>query len=379
LLTALADDTPNLRLLGLKLSASKEDFWERPDAREHLLRLLVDPDAKVRDQALRRVERLRLLVDVPAMARRVKALAADPNLKARSETALRDQGFDPATIEADVALARPRLLNLSAFRERVNPIFYRAGEDGYACVKCHANHTILRIAEGDPARGFSGDQLMTNYTSALKVINLGDPESSLILRKPRSPQGQGQADPSSPTGLTHVGGPRWGNTEHPAYKALLAWLREAADASSAPSNVTLSADSYSPGYEPEKASDGDPATIWHTEFVGGSPGYPHELVVDLGETRRVEGLLYVPRQDGPDGRVKDFEVRLSDDGKTWGEPVARGTWPDDPTFKMVALPGLPARYVQLRGLSEVNGLPVMSAAELVIDSSGGSTSRKPRP
>ena len=65
------------------------------------------------------------------------------------------------------------------------------------------------------AGGFSGEQLMINYNSALKVVNLGEPEASLILRKPRSPQGQGGADPSSPTGLTHVGGPRWESTEHP--------------------------------------------------------------------------------------------------------------------------------------------------------------------
>ncbi|MBX6312953.1 MAG: HEAT repeat domain-containing protein, partial [Isosphaeraceae bacterium] len=372
LLSALSDDTPSLRQLGLKLAASKEGFWARPDAREHLLRLLVDPDAKVRAEALKRIEEHRLLVSEPKLARRVKALASDPALKGRATAALVAQGFDPEAVEADIELLRPRLLNLASFRQQVNPIFYRVGEDGYACVHCHANHTILRIAEADPARGISGEALMTNYNSVLKVINLGDPESSLVLRKPRSPQGQGGADPSSPTGLTHVGGPRWESTDHPAYKALLTWIRAASASSAtgaAPSAARFSADSYSPGYEPAQAGDGDLGTLWRTEFVGASPGYPHELVVDLGAMRKVEGLLYVPRQDGPDGRVKDYEVRLSDDGQTWTEPVARGRWANDPTFKFVALPGRPARYVQLRGLSEVDGRPSMSAAELVIDSS----------
>jgi hypothetical protein len=150
---------------------------------------------------------------------------------------------------------------------------------------------------------------------------------------------------------------------------LLAWIREASGAASAESKeARLSADSYSPGYEPGLAGDGDLATIWHTEFVGASPGYPHELVIDLGATRRVEGLLYVPRQDGPNGRIKRYEVRVSDDGKTWSEPIAEGTWANDATFKYVALPGRSARLVQLRGLSEVNGQPYMSAAEVVIDS-----------
>ena len=84
-----------------------------------------------------------------------------------------------------------------------------------------------------PPGGFSGEQLMINYNSALKVVNLGDPEASLILRKPRSPQGQGEAEPSSATGLSHVGGPRWETTEHPAYRAILEWIREASSSAAA--------------------------------------------------------------------------------------------------------------------------------------------------
>ena len=54
----------------------------------------------------------------------------------------------------------------------------------------------------------------------------------------------------------------------------------------------------------------------NAEFVGATPGYPHELVIDLGSPRPIEGLLYVPRQDSSNGRVKDYEVRVSKDGQT---------------------------------------------------------------
>src|SRR5205807_10589703 len=140
------------------------------------------------------------------LARRVKALESDPELAERARLVLKGQGIEAASVEADVRLGRPRLLSLSTFRRTVNPLFYQAGEDGHACARCHATHTILRIAETDP-RGSIDEALLINYNSALKVVNLGDPESSLILRKPRSPQGQGSPDPSSLTGLTHVGGP----------------------------------------------------------------------------------------------------------------------------------------------------------------------------
>jgi cellulose synthase operon protein C len=370
LLSALADDEPTLRRRGLTLASTKAGFWSRPDTVEYLKRLLVDPDAQVRRLALATVAQHGLIRIEPALARRVKALTADPALEKVAIAILTAGGVDPASVEPDLPLSRPRLLSFSTFRRKVNPVFYQAGDDKHACANCHANHTILRIAEAEAGQDFSSDQLMINYNSALKVVNLGDPEASLILRKPRSPQGQGGADPSSVTGLSHVGGPRWESTEHPAYRVILEWIREASRSATAQAgNEKFSTDSYAPGYEPAQAGDGDLSTIWHTEFVGASPGYPHELVVDLGAPRHVEGLVYVPRQDSPNGRVKDFEIRVSDDGKTWGMPIAKGQWSNDPSFKYVALPGARVRCVQLRGLSEVEGRPFMSAAELCIDAS----------
>jgi HEAT repeat protein len=378
LLSALADDTPALRRQGLKLGGSRAGLWNRPDALEHLKRLLVDPDAQVRELALKVIEGNGLLAGSEkgtakrlALARRIKAVAADPALKSRALGVLAANGIDPAAVTGDVELGRSRLLSFSTFRKKVNPLFYQAGDDQQACANCHGNHTILRIAEADkaPITSSSAEQIMINYNSALKVVNLGEPEASLILRKPRSPHGAGGADPSSPTGLTHVGGARWESTETPAYRAILDWVREASrNASGHAPAEKYSADSYSPGYEPALAGDGDLSTIWHTEFVGASPGYPHELVIDLGTLREVEGFLYVPRQDSPNGRVRDFEIRTSADGHSFGSPVASGRWQNDTTFKYVPLSGPAARYVQLRGLTEVEGRPVMSAAEVSVES-----------
>ena len=90
LLSALADDSPALRRQGLALAMKRPGFWTRPDALEHLKRLLVDPDGHVRELALSVVETHRLLAgqkkegsNTEALARRVKALAADPGLKPR--------------------------------------------------------------------------------------------------------------------------------------------------------------------------------------------------------------------------------------------------------------------------------------------------------
>src|SRR5262249_46906858 len=129
------------------------------------------------------------------------------------------------------------------------------------------------------------------------------------------------------------------------------------------------ANSFSPGFEPRLASDGDVKTYWQTEFVGGTPGYPHELVVDLGSAKSIEGLLYVPRQDSAEERVRDYEIHLSQEGKTWDQPASGGRWENDPAFKYIALTGARARYLRLRGLSEVEGRPFMSAAEVAVETS----------
>ena len=193
-----------------------------------------------------------------------------------------------------------------------------------------------------PARGFSGEQLMINYNSALKVVNLGEPEASLILRKPRSPQGQGGAEPPAPPACRTSAGP---GGKAPSIRPTGPFsigsakrqrrLRRRPEPRSSPPIATRPVTSRPGPATATSARSGTPSSSVR------SPGYPHELVVDLGAPRRVEGLLYVPRQDSPNGRVKDFEIRVSDDGKTWSAPVATGRWNNDPSFKHVALPGSP--------------------------------------
>ncbi|MDG3006354.1 HEAT repeat domain-containing protein [Paludisphaera mucosa] len=227
ILLALADASPKIRRLGLAATSQRASFWDRADVLERLARLLIDPDAGVRSDALAIVKHHRLLVRFPVLAHRLKVLIAEPALTARVEALFRASGLDPATTAADVAVDRPVFLSLESFRRSVNSLLYKAGPDGHACVDCHANHAILRVAEAREG-GPTEEDVAANFASASKVVDLGRPEASLLLRKPRSPVGQGEADATSPTGLTHVGGPRWGGLDDPAHRAVLAWIRAAA-------------------------------------------------------------------------------------------------------------------------------------------------------
>ncbi len=123
--------------------------------------------------------------------------------------------------------AVPRPATFERFKSEINPLFYQQGEDGYSCADCHASHALLRIAAVDSGDQLTDDQLRENLNGLMKTINRDDPRSSLILLKPRSPHGQGDPDPDSPTGLTHAGGPRWSSDDHPAYRAILEWIQAA--------------------------------------------------------------------------------------------------------------------------------------------------------
>ncbi len=73
------------------------------------------------------------------------------------------------------------------------------------------------------------------------------------------------------------------------------------------------------------AIDGDPKTLWHTQWSPSSTPMPHALVVDLGAPRQVSGVRLLPRQDGnPNGTIAAFRILASADGVRWSAPLAQG-------------------------------------------------------
>ena len=44
------------------------------------------------------------------------------------------------------------------------------------------------------------------------------------------------------------------------------------------------------------AFDGNPLTIWHTEWPSSIPDYPYETRIDVGSVCDVDGFRYLPRQ-----------------------------------------------------------------------------------
>ena len=111
--------------------------------------------------------------------------------------------------------------------------------------------------------------------------------------------------------------------------------------------------------------DGNGGTIWHTKYIGGSPYPPHEIQIDLGQIFDISGFRYLPRQDGGvNGRIGQYEFYVSIDGSNWGNPVTTGTFANSALEKEVLFPSKTGRFIRLRALTEVNGNPWTSMAEI---------------
>ena len=143
----------------------------------------------------------------------------------------------------------------------------------------------------------------------------------------------------------------------------------------------ISADSQETGcYNGAAANaiDGNPNSMWVTQFCGGTAVMPHWIQINLGATYALTGFQYLARQDGcANGWIKQYEFYVSADGVNWGSPVSSGNFnygnagaacpgAGVPAAMQVAFPQTTGQYVRLRALSEVNGNPWAAAAEVSV-------------
>ncbi|NHI11298.1 hypothetical protein STPH2_6667 [Streptomyces sp. KO7888] len=137
----------------------------------------------------------------------------------------------------------------------------------------------------------------------------------------------------------------------------------------APGSMTATADSENTssgaGEGPvSNVLDGDAGTIWHTDYTASQAPYPHWVTLELDGAADIDGFGYLGRQSGgPNGRVGDYEVAVSDDGGTW-TTVAAGTLKDVPQTQRVSFDRVRASYVRFTALDALNGQPYAASAEM---------------
>ena len=130
---------------------------------------------------------------------------------------------------------------------------------------------------------------------------------------------------------------------------------------------TVTVDSFQTGTNNEaaKAIDGNTGTIWHTQWMPTTVALPHTITLDMKKSYNVNGLTYLPRQDGnSNGNIGQHLIQISLDGTTW-TTTASGSYLDDSSLKRTPFTPVPARYVRMIAQTEAGGRgPWTSAAEI---------------
>jgi hypothetical protein len=131
--------------------------------------------------------------------------------------------------------------------------------------------------------------------------------------------------------------------------------------------MTATASTYQGGgtynFFPMNAIDGDPSTIWHSQYTPTKDAPPQSITLDLHATYAVSGLIYEPRHDSyANGIITAYNIYVSTDGTTFTK-VSTGTWASDGSTKSAAFPAVAGvRAVRLEATAAV--ADYVSAAEI---------------
>jgi HEAT repeat protein len=184
---------------------------------------LQDQDERVRQQALGIVQKSQAMQQNPAVRLALTNLLKDPNDRiAAAANALYSGESASNLLQQDIS----KYLDYEFFKAKVQPLFNQTARmDGKSCAHCHSTHTILRLHRPNERGSLTEEQIRDNYFSALKVVNLLEPEKSLLLQKPLSDAStEGVLNAAK---LPHGGGKRWDGIDSAGYKTILEWIHGA--------------------------------------------------------------------------------------------------------------------------------------------------------
>jgi HEAT repeat protein len=195
---------------------------EYPIVVDTVMASLSDADANVSAAALdtlRKVKGVEKRADFLAAMNRLQS-STNPRLKLIAASVLNGKNLGDALTDVQPG----SVLDFRTFVTRIEPILAKPGPDGKACVNCHASHVIFKLEPPNAEGKFSDQDSENNYKYAMRVVDITEPDKSLMLIKPTRP-----TDSAGDVGdylATHNGGQRWhGNQSSEEYRTILDWIR----------------------------------------------------------------------------------------------------------------------------------------------------------
>lgn len=119
------------------------------------------------------------------------------------------------------------------------------------------------------------------------------------------------------------------------------------------------------GDRPARMLDNDPKTLWHSVEAKDDTSHPHRVTLSFGSEKDLTGFTQTARADKGNGTIKDFIAEVSMDKKSW-QKVAEGEFDygDDASAVVTFAEPVKAKFFRLTAVSELNGKPFTSIAEL---------------
>ncbi|GAA5494893.1 hypothetical protein Rhal01_01058 [Rubritalea halochordaticola] len=112
------------------------------------------------------------------------------------------------------------------------------------------------------------------------------------------------------------------------------------------------------------AFDGTAETMWHSNYGKKDPGkFPYEVTIDMGGLYAVNSFHYLPRANGGNGMLKDYEIYVSRSPEDLGKQVAKGSFTKETDLQKVKFPTTWGEYVHLKILNSHGNNPHAAAAE----------------
>jgi HEAT repeat protein len=197
---------------------------EYPIVVDTVIAALLDSDANVSAAALdtlRKVDGVEKREDFRAAITKLQG-STNPRLRLIATNVLGGKNLTDALRDVQPG----SVLDFRYFVAKVEPILATPGRDGKACAFCHASHVIFKLEPPNAEGIFSDQDSEQNYKYAMRVVDIAEPDKSLILIKPTRP-----TDSAGDVGnylATHNGGQRWhGNESSDQYRTILEWIRGA--------------------------------------------------------------------------------------------------------------------------------------------------------
>ena len=129
---------------------------------------------------------------------------------------------------------------------------------------------------------------------------------------------------------------------------------------------SIRADSFQRGYEPKKAVDGSPQTLWYTQWGNQTPGFPHWIQFEFQKPVELKGFRILFRQDGNrNGWIKTCGITASQNGRTWVAVVRRFTLQPAKEWQTISFSfPVKARFWRIVAIDSYSDGPWASLAEV---------------